>query len=307
MTLPGLEARRAIYHFQKEDSMETKYALGWYRDLPDINDWDITEHPMASQLILRENPLFPEVMPGHPLLLNSEEFAGTPGAIDLSRWCSPIENQGKLGSCTAQAALGAVEYLERRALGRHVDGSRLFTYKVTRNLLGWEGDTGAYVRTTIQSLAKVGVPPERYWPYDVDRFDAEPSAFVYSLAASARALNYFRLDGARSREALLSMIKRVAAMGLPSQFGFVVYDFGNEKGEFTVPEKGARSYGGHAVLCVGYDDSRIIGNSLGALKIRNSWGTKWGEKGYGWLPYDYVLRGLTADWWVIMGQDYIGD
>lgn len=284
----------------------TEYGLGWHRELPDINDWDIVDHPMAQKLILRPKPLFQDALAGVELT-SKELSAGLPQEVDLRKFCSPIENQGRLGSCTAQAALGVVEYLEKRALGRHVDGSRLFTYKVTRSLLGWRGDTGAYVRTTIQSLAKVGVPPERYWPYDVAKFDDEPPALAYALAGSARALSYFRLDGRRSREALLSIIKRVAAMGLPSQFGFVVYSYGNEKGEFPMPEEGQRRLGGHAVVCVGYDDSRVIGDSVGALRIRNSWGTGWGESGYGWLPYDYVLAGLAWDWWVIMSQDYIGD
>ena len=284
----------------------TEYGLGWHRELPDINDWDIVDHPMAQKLILRPKPLFADALAGVELT-TTELTAGLPTEVDLTRYCSPIENQGRLGSCTAQAALGVVEYLEKRALGRHVDGSRLFTYKVTRALLGWTGDTGAYVRTTIQSLAKVGVPPEQYWPYVVEKFDEEPPALAYALAGSARALSYFRLDGQRSRESLLSIIKRVAAMGLPSQFGFVVYSYGNEKGEFAMPEEGQRRLGGHAVVCVGYDDSRIIGDSVGALRIRNSWGTGWGESGYGWLPYDYVLAGLAWDWWVIMSQDYIGD
>lgn len=286
--------------------MDTEYGLGWHRELPDINDWDILEHPMAAQLLLRPKPLFRDGLPGAELGAPMGAV-GLPQEVDLRPFCPPVENQGRLGSCTAQAAVGVVEYLERRALRRHTDGSRLFVYKTTRNLLGWTGDTGAYVRTTLQALAKFGVPPERYWPYIVDKFDVEPTAFLYTLASSARTLSYFRLDRRRSREALLDVIKRVAAMGLPSQFGFTVYGYGNAAGEFPMPTEGQRRLGGHAVVCVGYDDGRVIGDSVGALRIRNSWGTGWGESGYGWLPYDYVLEGLSADFWVIMSQDYIGD
>ncbi len=69
--------------------------------------------------------------------------------------------------------------------------------------------------------------------------------------------------------------------------------------------------GGHAVCAVGYDDSRVIVNpankksSKGALLIRNSWGSSWGENGYGWLPYDYVLNGLASDWWSLLKADWI--
>src|ERR1035437_7454795 len=67
-------------------------------------------------------------------------------SVDLRKWCSPVENQLKLGSCTAHAGMGIVEYYEKRAFNKHVDGSRLFLYKVTRNLMQEAGDTGANLR-----------------------------------------------------------------------------------------------------------------------------------------------------------------
>lgn len=272
-----------------------RFSLGWQRELPDFRDWDITKHPMAQ-------PLMAGGVSAEGMVLQAQ-----PSSVDLRQHCSPIENQGMLGSCTAQAAVGMVEYLEKRYKGIHVDGSRLFVYKVTRNLLGWTGDTGAYVRTTMKALAKLGVPPEKFWPHDILQFDKEPTAFVYSLASTARALKYFRLDKELKEGDLLELVKLVTARGWPTEFGFVVYSWGNEDGEFPMPDNNSRPYGGHAVVCVGYDDKRVIGDSQGAFLIRNSWGTLWGDKGYGWLPYDYLLKGLTADWWTVFSQDFIGD
>ena len=57
--------------------------------------------------------------------------------------------------------------------------------------------------------------------------------------------------------------------------------------------------GGHAISAFGYDDEK------GALLIRNSWGEEWGENGYGWLPYEYVLQGLVQDFWSVLKQDWI--
>ena len=76
----------------------------------------------------------------------------------------------------------------------HVNGSRLVVYKVTRNVLGWEGDRGAYLCTAMQAVSMFGVPPERYLPYDIAHFDEEPFAFLYSFADDYRTLKYTGLD-----------------------------------------------------------------------------------------------------------------
>jgi C1A family cysteine protease len=102
-----------------------------------------------------------------------------------------------------------IEYYERRAFGSHIDISRLFLYKVTRNLLNWTIDTGAYLRTTMEAMVLFDVPPEEYFPYDPVKVDIEPSAFRYSFAQNYQTLSYFRLDASRTtRPGLLQQIKR---------------------------------------------------------------------------------------------------
>jgi C1A family cysteine protease len=273
-------------------------ALGWHRELPDHRDWALLDRPEVAKLIQPTGE--PVNLFGYPLMKRRES------SVDLSEYCSPIENQGSLGSCTAQAAVGLVEYMEKRGRGVHVDASRLFLYKVTRNLLGWTGDTGAYVRTTMRALVKFGLCPEQNWPYQIDKFDIEPPAFCYAFAQNAKALSYYRIDDRGiDEEELLENVLALLRVDVPSMFGFTVYNYGNAMGEFEMPGRHDAPYGGHAVMAVGYDDDRIIGESKGAIKIRNSWGPGWGTGGYGWLPYDYLLSGLTADWWCIFRQEYL--
>jgi len=267
-------------------------GMGWRRDLPDVQDFTI-ETPSVKVVLAKA--VTPSV---------------SPAAVDLRQWCSPIEDQGDLGACTAHAAVGLMEYFERRAFGKHIDASRLFVYKVTRDLMGVKGDTGAELRNAMQALATFGAPPEKYWPYHPADFEKEPSAFCYQFAADFKSIQYFRLDPAGTPPAAaLQKVRETLAAGLPSMFGFTVYSsipaLGPGNGNIPFPGRSDRQEGGHAIMAVGYDDHRVIGSDTGALLIRNSWGTGWGASGYGWLPYRYVLSGLATDFWSLVKAEFL--
>jgi C1A family cysteine protease len=114
---------------------------------------------------------------------------------------------------------------------------------------------------------------------------------------------------------LLNQIKTYLAAGLPSMFGFTVYGSYTQTaatGKIPYPTRGDKIVGGHAIVAVGYDDNIKIKNTnpgavetTGAILIRNSWGTGWGSSGYGWLPYDYVLKGLAVDWWSLLKNEWV--
>jgi len=269
-------------------------GMGWLPDVPDWRDWTLKTGALVQSLKQRKSKL---VGTG----------ARHPRRVDNREHCSPIEDQEQLGSCTAQAVVAMMEYLQRRSRKHHVDGSRLFVYKVTRKLLGLTGDTGAYIRSTIQATAAFGVAPEQHWPYDVARFEDEPEAFLYQYASNYQALQYARLDAPGYTGAdTLNDLKRVLATGYVAAFGFPVYSSISNDADIPYPTEMDTLRGGHAILAVGYDDDHQVGGqTVPSLIIRNSWGVHWGEDGYGYLPYDYVRDELTRDFWAIFKEEWI--
>jgi C1A family cysteine protease len=278
-----------------------KRRMGWIPDYPDFRDY--TEKTTKVISVLGKKRL--------------SRAKALPSSIDLRKWCSPVEDQKNLGSCTANAGAGVIEYYERKVFGRHIEASRLFLYKVTRNLMKMKGDTGGFLRTTMGAMVLFGVPPEEYWPYtdDENAFDKEPPAFCYAFAQNYQTIMYFRHDppGTKATE-VLNKVKTYLSDGHLAMFGFTVYNSieqAEKTGRIPFPSAKEKIEGGHAIVAVGYDDKMKIRNNYGknettgALLIRNSWGKVWGEQGYGWLPYEYVLKALAEDFWSVTKKEWV--
>jgi|ERR1043165_3652106 C1A family cysteine protease len=256
--------------YEKSEKWARK-GLGWRPDLPDHRDY-----PLSLTSILK-----PEVK--------------IPVKVDLrdTQCLSPVEDQGELGSCTANAIIGAMEYILNKQKEEFVDLSRLFVYYNERLIEGSiDEDAGAYIRDGIKSLYRKGVCKESSWPYDISKFAELPPDTCYTEAKEHKIVLYQRIKGIRQMKACL-------ATEYPFIFGFTVYDsFMSDavaqSGVVPMPTKEETVQGGHAVLCVGYDDSKK------RFICKNSWGTGWGESGYFTMPYKYLTdRNLSDDFWVV--------
>jgi C1A family cysteine protease len=242
---------------------------GWLPDLPDQRD-----HFYAAPV----------------------ELAGVlPAKVDLRPQCPPVYDQGQLGSCTANAIAGAIEFDRmKQKLAQIFTPSRLFIYYNERAIEHTiDSDSGAQIRDGIKSVVKQGDCPETEWPYVIARFKTRPTPQCYADALPYRAVLYQRLTP------ILSQLKGCLASGYPFVFGFTVYESFESAtvartGQVSLPKSGERAIGGHAVAGVGYDDARQW------FIVRNSWGGQWGLKGYFTLPYAYAADdNLASDFWTI--------
>jgi C1A family cysteine protease len=220
-----------------------------------------------------------------------------PPVVDLSPGCSKVENQQDLGSCTANALAGAVEYLEIKQGNDFIDASRLFIYYNERMLEGTIcADAGAELRDGIKTLAQFGVCSEKILPYDPSRFTEEPSRECYADALKHRIQKYYKI-------ASLEGMRQCLAMGYPFAFGFAVFESFESKAvaktgimPFPDPNK-EELLGGHAVLAVGYNEEKRL------IKVRNSWGEAWGESGHFYMPYEFIAdKRFCSDFWVVTRQ-----
>ena len=213
--------------------------------------------------------------------------------VDLRPYCSSIEDQGRLGSCTGNAIAGAIELLMKRN-NNFTDISRLFIYyyeRLLENTVNY--DSGAYIRDGIKACYTYGAATENLWPYDISKFRNRPSIDAVNDAKKRKVKLYERVSD-------FNGVINAIDNGYPVTIGFDVYSSFDSP---TVARTGIMPYpnirkekllGGHAVLIVGYNKNNDT------FIVRNSWGKYWGDNGYFYMPFQVIKNTtMSGDFWVI--------
>jgi C1A family cysteine protease len=240
-----------------------KFVSGWRRDKPDPRDF-------RCKLSLR---------PG----IDSKN-------IDLrtTAWMPPVWDQGELGSCTAQGIGGAYEFTRKKQNLEDFTPSTLFIYYNERALEGnINEDAGAEPRDGMKVLQQWGCCNEGLWPYIQRKFANKPSSKAYGEATKNKIKTYERVEF--NPDAIRAALSHQS----PVVFGIQVFsNFMDTKADGIVPSPSGDVLGGHCMLIVGSKDDKFI--------FRNSWGERFGEKGYGYIDASYVTNeNLAGDMWVV--------
>lgn len=208
-----------------------------------------------------------------------------PIKIDYTQKMSPVRDQGDEGTCVGFATVvGMKEYQEKIDYGKLVELSPRFLYNECKKIDGMPDKEGTSIRVAVKVLQKIGVCREKYWKYSPHQKDkpekgAKEDAKKFKIKTYARILD-------------LQELRHTLATKGPCVIGVYVFSsmMETKDGKIKMPKRGERALGGHAICPVGYDDNK------GFIKFKNSWGISWGEKGYGYLPYEYIEKYIIDAW-----------
>lgn len=198
-----------------------------------------------------------------------------------------IIDQGELGTCVANA----FSYCVSKQTNKAINLSRLFLYAICRciDYTPLNLDYGTTIRTACKSINQYGVCKENIYPYVTTNFVNLPPCNAFTNSKKFQKFNYTFIN-----QDLTSLKNCLYTNNSPIVFGFVVYSSfitADVAKSGIVPYPNVKSEtleGGHCMCIVGYNDTTQ------QFKCANSWGTTWGESGYCYLPYSYLLDATLA-------------
>jgi C1A family cysteine protease len=278
-----LEIKPNLQLLQKVESPYKNSILGFKKDPVDARDF-----------------LFKSTMPITTEAQMQNLMLTIPTSIDYSNNMSVVKNQGQLGSCVAFATVAVKEWQEIKEYGMTAVSSKLapamaakdvrdlseqWVYYNCKKIDPWPNEEGTSIRYAMKILQKEGVPFEKEWPYS-DTKVGSPSKLAKRVALWLKIESYWRIT-------TIQELKASLVNNGPIPIGILCFEeiFGvGADGIIADPKNPNEAYGGHAICVVGYDDSRKL------IKFKNSWSESWGEKGYGYLSYNFINNYMVDAW-----------
>ncbi len=216
-----------------------------------------------------------------------------PSSVDLAPTWGKILDQEDLGACVSHSVAYAIRFVVKKNGLGDFDPARLFIYYNGRDLAGYpiDQDTGMTIRDGYKSVATYSVCKETVWSYDTSKFAQHPPNTCYTDANLNKTFRYINLNNNDVQ------LKKCLKDGYPISFGAALFEsFMSsqvaQSGIVPAPKPHEERVGGHAMTIVGYDDSKRL------FKVANQWGTSWGQGGFCYIPYDYILnKDLCSDFW----------
>jgi C1A family cysteine protease len=218
--------------------------------------------------------------------------------IDWYKYMSPVKDQGRLGSCVGFAVAAMKEFQEytehmaevkagKKYTRKHdqYDLSEAWIYWNSKKIDPWPNQEGTSIRCAMKVLHRIGVPCEAGWKYD-DRFKGEPESWASLVAKWGLIDSYYRISSVDELRTALQVGPVVIGIGCFEE----IFKPNFETGVVSYPANPSNLLGGHAICAVGYSDNTKM------IKFKNSWGTQWGKKGYGFLSYRYINDFMWDAW-----------
>jgi C1A family cysteine protease len=221
--------------------------------------------------------------------LKIEKLVAIPPIVDLRQYCPFVFDQGNLGSCTANAGVAARMMLDKL----NILLSRLFQYYNERKIEGDIGqDNGAQMRDIGKAIQKYGICLDSIWSYKITKFAKTPSVNAYKTATDYKIGSYYAIPDLNGIKQFIATNQQPVLIGIDVYSSFESSSVA-KTGIIPMPKRNEAKLGGHAIIAVGYDDTKS------QVICRNSWGISWGDYGYFYLPYAYFANGYAYDFWVL--------
>jgi len=229
-----------------------------------------------------------------------------PPSVDLCNQLPPVGNQGNQGSCVGWAVGYYYKtFLEGKERGWDLsDPAHICSPAFIYNQINGNQDGGSFISDALKLLTRQGCASLSDMPYNPDDYTTLPNTTQLLNAINWRSDDFGFLfysdsencdlnadnsnnDLCRRKTPLtdenIDAMKAILANGNVLVISIPIFsNFYNAKDVYTGPTSDSTYEGGHAMVVCGYDDT------IGGFKVRNSWGTNWGNNGETYLTYDFI-------------------